>query len=271
MRTSLRQPDPPRTPSAVLAYDLETIAPPMPDGSFPPWPTHVPVAAGFAEARQRGGEWTFDIAALVVSGDTQEGDLILEADRRMATVPVVTSYNGRQFDALVLRLAAQRNRLWNLNAIADHAAANRFGGEHADLADLYSSHGRKVSLAMIADQIGIPIKTDIAGGDVAALWEQGETERIRRYVAEDAVATLVLWFAWSASRAADQALVTRPMAALARHLERTPDLAHLSSFVDCALMRWCRPRASHADIAAALDRVTAKLRREKDESAFATA
>lgn len=271
MRASSRQPDHAGTPGAVLAYDFETIAPPMPDGSFPPWPTQVPVAAGFAEARLRGGEWVFDIAALVVSGDTQEADLILEADRRMATAQVVTSYNGRQFDALVLRLAAQRNRLWNLKAIADHAAANRFGGEHADLADLYSSHGRKVSLAAIAEQIGVPIKTDIAGGDVAALWERGEAERIRRYVAEDAVATLILWFAWTASRAANEALVTRPMAALARHLERTPDLGHLSAFVDCALMRWCRPRALHADIAAALDRVTAKLGREEDERAFAAA
>lgn len=258
-------------PSAVLAYDLETIASPTPDGSFPPWPTHVPVAAGFAEARHCGGEWTFDIAALVVSGETQEAELVREADRRMASTQVVTSYNGRQFDSLVLRLAAQRNRLWGVKAIADHAAANRFGGEHADLADLYSSHGRKVSLAAIADQIGVPVKTDIAGGDVAGLWEQGETERIRRYVAEDAVATLILWFAWTASRAADEALVTRPMAALARHLERTPDLAHLSAFVDCSLMRWCRPRALHADIAGALDRVTAKLGREEDERLSATA
>ena len=136
MSASSRQPDHAGTPGAVLAYDLETIAPPMPDGSFPPWPTHVPVAAGFAEARLRGGEWVFDIAALVVSGDTQEADLILEADRRMATAQVVTSYNGRQFDALVLRIAAQRARIWNVKAIADHAAANRFGGEHADLADL---------------------------------------------------------------------------------------------------------------------------------------
>ena len=271
MRASSRQPNHAGTPGAVLAYDLETLAPPMPDGSFPPWPTHVPVAAGFAEARQRGGEWIFDIAALVVSGDTQEADLILEADRRMAMAQVATSYNGRDFDALVLRLAAQRNRLWGVKAIADHASANRFGGEHADLAHLYSSHSRKVSLAAIAEQIGVPIKTDIAGGDVAALWEQGETERIRRYVAEDAVATLCLYLAWAASRAADETLVTRPMAALARHLERTPDLGHLSAFVDCALMRWCRPRALHADIAAALDRVTAKLGREEDERLFATA
>lgn len=269
MRAIPRPPSSISTPRSILAYDIETIAPAMPDGSFPPWPTHQPVAIGFAAATCRGGDWTFDIEALVTGGDTQEADLIRRADQRMAAADVVTSYNGRGFDALVLRLAAQRARLWDLDALADHAASPRFGGEHADLADFYSSYGRKVSLAAIADEIGIPVKTNVAGGDVAGLWETGETERIRRYVAEDAVATLVLWFAWSASRAAEEALVTRPLAALARHIEAVPDLAHLHAFVDCTLMRWCRPRALHADIAAALKRVTTRLRQEEDEREFA--
>jgi len=269
MRTSLRLPDHARSGGAVLAYDLETIAPAMPDGSFPPWPTHVPVAAGFAEARHREGKWTFDIAAFVTGGDTQEADLIREADSRIGAVDVVTSYNGRQFDALVLRLAAQRARIWDAKAIADHAAANRFGVEHADLADHYSSFGRKTALASLCSQIGIPVKTDVAGGDVAALWEAGETERIRRYVMEDAVATLSLHFAWTAARAADEALVTQPMAALVQHIEATPHLAHLQPFVDCDLARWCRPRALKADVTAALARITARLRRENDEREFA--
>lgn len=254
---------------SILAYDIETIAPPMPDGSFPPWPTHQPVAIGFAAATCRDGMWAFDIEALVAGGETQEADLIRKADERMTAADVVTSYNGRGFDALVLRLAAQRARLWNLKALADHAASPRFAGEHADLADLYSSYGRKVSLASIADEIGIPVKTDVAGGDVAALWERGETERIRRYVAEDAVATLAVWFAWAASRAADEALITRPMAALARHIEAEPELQHLHAFVDCELMRWCRSRALHADVSAALERVTLRLRQEQDEREFA--
>lgn len=270
MRAPSRSPDRAYMPATVLAYDIETIAPPMPDGSFPPWPTHRPVAIGFAEAHRRGGEWLFDIEALVVGADTDEVDLIRAADERMSKVETITSFNGAQFDSLVLRLAAQRARLWDLKALANHAAAKRYDGEHADLADLYSSYGRKVSLSAIADQIGIPVKTDVSGAEVGALWEAGETERIRRYVAEDAVATLVLWFAWSASRAANEALVTRPLAALAHHIEATPALHHLHAFVDCTLMRWCRPRALKADIAAALERVTARLRREEDERAFAT-
>ena len=271
MRDSTRRPDDVRVAGGrILAYDIETIAPPVEDGSFPPWPTHVPIAIGFAEAAQSGGKWTFAIDAMVTTpGECDEAAMLIEADRRMATAQVVTSYNGRQFDALVLRLAAQRQRLWGLKALADHAAANRFGGDHADLADWYSSHGRKVGLASICGEIGIPVKTDVTGADVGALWEAGEYDRIRRYVMEDAVATLVLYFAWTAARAADEALVTRPMAALARHIQATPDLLHLSAFVDCTLMRWCRPRALHADVTAALARITARLRREEDERAFA--
>ncbi len=271
MRDRPRLADDVRPRASVLAYDIETIAPPVEDGSFPPWPTHQPIAIGFAEARLQGANWTFDIAALVATpGVTDEAAMIREADRRMASAEIVTTFNGRQFDALVLRLAAQRQRLWDLKALADHAAANRFGGDHADLADLYSSHGRKVSLASICDELGIPVKTDVAGGDVAALWEAGETERIRRYVMEDAVATLCLFFAWSAARAADETLVTRPLAALARHIEATLELCHLQPFVDCQLMWWARPRAMKADISAALMRVVARLQRDEAERAFAS-
>lgn len=269
MRASVRQPIVASIGRSVLAYDIETIAPPTADGAFPPWPLHRPIAIGFAAATYRIGVWTFEIGALVVSGDTEEADLIRAADARMAAADVVTGYNSTQFDALVLRLAAQRCRLWGLKALADHAAAHRYGGDHADLADSYASYGRKVGLAALCDQIGIPVKTSTSGGDVGALWEAGETERIRLYVMEDAVATLCLYLAWSASRSADEAAITRPMAALGRHIEARADLAHLQPFVDCALMRWCRPRALKADVAAALERVTAKLRREDDERAFA--
>lgn len=203
---------------SILSYDIETIAPQLPDGSFPPWPTHRPVAIGFATAWQDAQGWSFDIAAMVVANGVEEADLLREADRRMSGAGVVTGYNSRQFDALVLRLAAQRARLWSLKALADHAAANRFGAEHADLADLYASHGRKVGLAALCNEIGIPVKTEVSGADVAGLWEAGETDRIRDYVMEDAVATLALFFAWTAARAGDEALVTQPMAALARQI-----------------------------------------------------
>lgn len=267
MRTTHRPPTGAHMPATVLAYDIETIAPVCDDG-FPPWPLHRPIAVGFATATHVGGDWTFDIDAQVIGDDMDEADLVRAGDGRMAAAEVVCGYNSAQFDALVLRLAAQRCRLWQLKALADHAAAHRYGGEHVDLADQYASYGRKVGLAALCEQIGIPVKTDVSGADVGALWDAGETDRIRRYVMEDAVATLCLYFAWSAARAAHEALLTQPMAALARHIEARPALAHLHAFADCALMRWCRPRALQADVAAALGRVTERLRREDQERLF---
>lgn len=260
-----------RPPTSILAYDIETIAPEQEGGGFPPWPLHKPVALGLARAEHRAGEWRFDISALVLNNEVDEAALVREADRQMASVDRVCTYNGAQFDSLCLRLAAQRSREWGLKALARHAAAPRFGGEHADLADLYASFGRKVSLASICNEVGIPVKTSTSGADVAALWAAGETETVRLYVCEDAVATLTLYLAWSAARAADEAMITRPLAALARHIEGTPELDHLEPFVSCALTRWAHPRALRADVAAALARMQQRFEREETERRFVRA
>lgn len=46
-----------RVPASILAYGIETVSiMKMPDGSFPPWPSHHPVAIGFAQGDQRDGE-----------------------------------------------------------------------------------------------------------------------------------------------------------------------------------------------------------------------
>ena len=268
MRDQPRRPKYAHRTDSVLGYDIETIAADTPNGSFPPWPTHRPVAIGFAKADQRGGEWTFDLTAIVV-GKIDEAALIREADRRMAEAATITSYNGYGFDALVLRMAAQSQRIFGLKALADHAHSNRSGDEHADLADPYGGYGgRRVSLAAICAELSVPVKTSTTGADVAALWKASETDRILDYVLEDAVATLCAWFAWSAVCAADEALVKRPLAALARHIEQTPELHHLEPFLACDLMQWARPKAVKADIAAALERVQQRLAREDEERSF---
>lgn len=253
---------------ATLAYDIETIAPETPDGSFPPWPTHLPVALGWARVEQRSGQWSFQIDAMVAD-HPDDPALLIEADRQLGTATRAVTYNGRGFDSLVLRLSAQRQRCYNLRALAEHAGAPRYAGEHADLADYFASYTRKVALAEICGALGIPVKTSVAGGDVAALWQAGERETIRTYVMEDATATLCAWFSWSAARAGDETLVTRPMMALARTIEHDPGLAHLQPFLGCTLMSWARPRALRADIGAALARAQKRLERDADERAFA--
>lgn len=252
-------------PSALIAYDIETIAPQSPDGSFPPWPTHRPVAIGFAAARRERDEWHFKFDALV---SADEAEIVCEANRRFTDPQTIVSYNGRGFDALVLRLAAQRQRQFGLINLARHASAHRYALEHTDLADLYASYGRKVALAEICSSLGIPVKTSVSGGDVQALWEAGEHDRIADYVLEDAVATLIVHFCWSSAMIGDDTRIASGLSALARHIEQAPALQHLNAFVDAPLTQWARTRAMRADIGAALVRAERKLRQTEDERAF---
>lgn len=267
MRDQPRRPLDLHATSPVLAYDIETISAAQPtDGSFPPWPTHRPVALGLARAEQVDSEWIFELAGLLGS----EGELVAALEERLATVRTVTSYNGRGFDAPVMRLAALRERRFDLPRLAAHAHAQRFGATHADLAELFSSYNaaRRSGLADLCREIGIPVKTSAQGGEVAELWRAGEHARIRDYVLEDAVATLVLFFVWAAHRAADEALLTQPLADLARHIERTPALASLRPFADCELARWARPRALRASIKAAVERAEARAKRDAEQAMF---
>jgi predicted PolB exonuclease-like 3'-5' exonuclease len=269
------QPNRPMRPSSsILAYDLETISTAEPaDGSFPPWPTHRIIAAGFARAELKDGAWCFDLVAQVAKAASDEASLIEAVDQRLATAEVAATFNGRGFDAVALRISAIRERRFSLPALAAHAGARRYAPEHADLADLLSSHGaaRRVSLAEICAALGVPVKTQAHGSDVAELWNKGERDRIRAYVLEDAAVTLIVYFSWLGFQAADETLVTRPLAALARHIESTPELAFLAPLAECELLRWARPRALRADVSDALARATQRLKRVEDERSFAPA
>lgn len=267
MRDQPRRPTDLHDPRSVLAYDIETISTAeQPDGSFPPWPTHQPISLGLARAEQVEGEWAFQLEAVL--GDQSE--LAETLDERLATVRTAVTFNGRGFDAPVMRLAALRERRFDLPRLASHAHAQRFGAAHADLAELFSSYGsaRRPGLADLCRELGIPVKTSTSGGDIAALWKAGDRERVRDYVLEDAVATLILFFVWAAHRAADEALLSQPLADLARHIERTPALASLRPFAECELARWARPRALRASIKAALQRAEARSKRDAEDAMF---
>ena len=46
----------------IAVLDIETIAPPVEDNGFPPWPTHSPLIASVLTASlERYGEWRFAI------------------------------------------------------------------------------------------------------------------------------------------------------------------------------------------------------------------
>lgn len=258
---------------SVLCYDIETISTDEPlDGSFPPWPTHQPIALGLVKAEYQEGGWAFDLDT-IVAAPGEDADLLKGFEERLGGIGTVVTYNGRGFDAPVLQLAAMRKRRFDLPHLAAHVSSHRFGFEHADLAELYSAYGatRKVTLAAICHELGIPVKTNVQGSDVAELWRSGDIDNIRAYVLEDTVATLIAWWAYIAFRGADEALITQPLAALAAHIERSPNLAALQPFVECELSRWARPRAMRANVAAALNRIQTKLKHIDEERGFAAA
>lgn len=272
MRDGPRRPSDLHGTQSVLVYDIETISAAEPaDGGFPPWPTHETVAAAFLHA-QLGpdGRWEFDLQTLVQRGE-QDVRFLSDIEEQMTRGATKITYNGRGFDAPVLRLNAMTGRRFDCPSLAEHAGANRFGAEHADLAELFAGYGatRKVSMAELCKPLGIPVKTSTTGADVGQLWRESRIDEIASYVREDVVATYLLWLHWSAFRASEEALITRPMAALMRHLERDPELAHLRPFVDSDLARWARSRAMRADVTAAIGRADRKLGREQDERAFA--
>lgn len=257
-------------PVRVGAYDLETVSPAQPpDGSFPPWQTHVPVAVGFARTELTGGDYAVELHANVAEPGG-EHELIVELDKRLATVDRVVGFHSRGFDAPVARMAAIRNRQFSLPALAAHASTPRFAYEHYYLLDQISAQGaaRRCTLADFAAEVGVPVKTTASGGGVADLWRAGERETIRKYVLEDAVVTLVLYHTWQAFQLADEALVTRPLAAIARHIEATAELHFLKPIAECDLVRWARPRALRAQVTDALASVSAKLKREEVERSF---
>ena len=208
----------------VCVYDIETIVDDteeMPDGSFPPWPRHQPVAASFLHAsRHADGRVTFSLDT-IVREDDDESAFLLACARAMWPGPVSVTYNGRGFDANVLRLRLMANGLFAASGIAEHAHAGRFEPRHCDLADQFSGYGatRKVALAELCAPLGIPCKTSVHGSDVGALWRDGATETIGAYVEEDVAATYLLWLHWTAFRHSDEAAFALPLAAFAQWIE----------------------------------------------------
>ncbi|PZO75002.1 MAG: hypothetical protein DI632_12595 [Sphingomonas hengshuiensis] len=256
----------------VVTFDLETVVDVEPeDGSFPPWPRHRPVAAAFLRADWNAdGPYTFALETLICRpGD--EAAFYASVDRLLPEGVTSVTYNGRGFDLPVLQIGAMAARQFELEGLAAHTHAPRYGARHCDLADQFSGYGgtRRVPLAELCERLGIPVKTSVHGSDVAALWRAGEIDAIRRYVEEDVLATYILWLHWSAGRAHDERRIAGPLADLAAWVEADATLAHLLPFATCSPALWARPRALHHVVSQALAAAERRVQIAADERAFA--
>ncbi|BBD98254.1 hypothetical protein SAMIE_1017550 [Sphingobium amiense] len=251
----------------VTVFDLETIVDEeMPDGSFPPWPRHKPVAGSFLTAHRQGQDHDFTLNTFICREGGEE-HFLRKADALFPSGSMAVTLNGRGFDTQVLRLQAQRHGLYDLRNIARIAEAGRYDIDHLDLLDAYG--GRGASLAELCNALDIPVKTSVSGADVGDLWRQGDVRAVARYVQEDVLASYLVYLHAIAWRQGDERLIALPLADLSVWIESEPKLQHLKPFATCRPALWARSRAPALRAEAALADAELRRRRERDEAAFA--
>lgn len=252
----------------VVTFDLETVVEEeMQDGSFPPWPRHKLVAGAFLTSTRSPEGYDFALRTLICR-EGQEEEFLRKVDALFPPGSMAVTLNGRGFDAQVLRLQAQRHGLYDLRNIARIADAGRYDVAHLDLLDAYG--GRGSSLAELCHALSIPVKTSTSGADVGDLWRRGNAKAIAHYVQEDVLATYLVYLHSIAWRQGDERLMALPLADLSHWLESEPKLRHLVPFSTCRPALWARSRAPALRAEAAHADAALRLRKERDEAAFAS-
>jgi len=185
---------------SICVFDIETFSTqPTEDGSFPPWPTHIPVVASLLTASLDGhGEWAFGLESVRFDDGARAA---LERIDELLTGRSAISLNGRGFDCPCLLLAAQRARCYSLHSLTAAATEPRYwSARHYDLADKFSQYGaaRGASLERLCSALDIPAKLAAHGSEVAELYEAGEIDTIAAYCEQDVVSTLLTYAHWRA-------------------------------------------------------------------------
>ena len=255
----------------VVALDIETIPRESAniEGTFPPITEHLPVVASLVSADwQPDGSTAFGVTSIVSDGD--EAMFIARVEAALPRSGTLVTFNGRGFDLPVLAMTALASCSFACPNLSALARAPRFGGDHADLADLIGNFGgaRGASLKSMCERLGIPIKTQGHGSSVAELWAAGERDAIVRYCEEDTLASLIAFKVWLAMRDAEPARMIRPLGHLGAWLDDRPDLDHLHAFATCAPVRWARARLPGLLVADALADAELRLRKAREERAF---
>jgi len=193
----------PRCPDRISVVDIETSAPPQPEDAFPPWPLHSPIVAGVLNAtRERYCEWRFEMEVVNFVVDPTAA---IERLSHLIEGRALVTFNGRGFDLPVLALTAMKQQRFDLVGLTNAWQAHRFHGHHYDLADMMSGYGaaRGCSLEKLCSALGVPVKLDCDGSDVAELMAKRDFEAIDRYVSQDCAGTLCGFAAVEALRSND--------------------------------------------------------------------
>ena len=205
--------------------------------------------------RYDAGRWSFELdsIAAIPSASTR---LLAEIDKRLGKADAVVTYNALAWSTAV-SLAAIRKRNFNAAHVARAGDGARTGC--VDLPEmLFPGACRQppplTAVLRVAD-VAIP-STDL---DPIALRRADDITGLRAAMLGDPVTTLSLFWLVQAFAAADEALATRPLAALARHVEASSAMAYLKPLATSDLAGWARTRAMRADAADALARIEARI------------
>jgi predicted PolB exonuclease-like 3'-5' exonuclease len=203
-RRLLRQPqlDDVSARDALSAYFLDKT-----DGrnDFARQPFHQVVAISYAHLiREPGNEGTELLIRRLASGGeskSSEQELLEGFFNLVATrAPQLVSFNGRGFDAPVLKYRAMKHGLscprWFTQGDKWNNYDARYSHEyHLDLMETLADFGASARCSMdeIAAVFAVPGKLDTAGGDVREMFERGCIEAIRNYCETDVCSTLLIF------------------------------------------------------------------------------
>ena len=217
-----------QAPCRLASLDIETLAPPAPDGGFPPWPTHRPLVCSVLTADQAAyGEWQFAIESVTFDDERAAIERIDEllAGRRCLT------FAGKGFDMPCLAMTAMRASALHCRNLTDAWASHRFSGSHIDVADVISGYGSapRASLEMLCEAAGIPVKTLGHGSDVAEMLRDRGIRAVELYCEEDVTSTLTMFALVQALRSNDPAYAASLICDLANWIADA-GLEHLDAF-----------------------------------------
>lgn len=216
-------------PDRLAVLDIETIAPPIADGGFPPWPTHDAVVASILTAtRERYGEWKFTLQTVDFMFN---GAAAIERVSFLLEGRTVITFAGRGFDLNVLALTAMKYQRQDLVGISEAWQSHRFHGTHYDVADIIGGFGaaRGASLEMLCGELGIPAKLDGHGADVAEMVAKRQFQEIQNYCESDVAATLCLFACVEGLRSRDRGYAATLIAQFGRWVADS-GLDHLQAF-----------------------------------------
>lgn len=106
--------------------------------------------------------------------------------------PQLVTFNGRRFDMPVIVLRSIVHGVAMGWYFSSQEYRRRYEPtRHIDLCDALSEHGagRFPSLGDMAAAMGLPGKLGMDGGDVLAVWREGEMDRINAYCMMDVIQT----------------------------------------------------------------------------------